>query len=199
MKRAAIEKAESRLRLIRKSINELEGCKDFTGFRDTWSQFLTAAKGVYTVLEQGAKVSQRSLKWFSVKTADRKADELLSYVFHARNDDEHGLGEIARDDPGSFIIGKRSEGYSDAIRIDGEIGPGKTLNIQALDGKPVLIERRPRRPILLPVKDRSVIYPVATAHLGERVQGDHPLTVALCMESYLVDLVEEAKGLDLAE
>lgn len=61
MKRAAIEKAESRLRLIRKSINELEGCKDFTGFRDTWSQFLTAAKGVYTVLEQGAKVSQRSL------------------------------------------------------------------------------------------------------------------------------------------
>lgn len=199
MRKAAIEKANSRLRLVDKAIRELQTTSDFEGFRDVWSQFLTAAKGIYTVLEQGAKASPQSQTWFASKTAERKGDELLKYVFHARNDDEHGLGAIAEEQPGSLGIGKNKAGFSNAIRINGEIGPGKVLNVTSMDGKPILVEHRPRRPMLLPVRDRGVIYPLPKVHLGDEVDGAAPVPVAMCMAAYLQAMVAEASSLNLAD
>ena len=137
----AIAKAKSRLRVAERAVAELADCHDFETFNDIWYTFLVSSKNIYTVLEQGSKSSPQSRQWFGAVTGFRKDDELLQYLFEARNDDEHGLENSAEHVPGSLAIGVRREGFSSGVILNGTIGPGGSLHVQSTDGKPVLIKQ----------------------------------------------------------
>lgn len=92
MFQAALHQAQQRLDRVRSAVERL---KDFQSHRDAdnaWSDFLLAANGIYSKLEQGAKGCPESYAWFGKKLQERKADELLHYLHQARNADEHGIG-----------------------------------------------------------------------------------------------------------
>lgn len=191
----AIEKAASRLRVATKAIDSLPGCKDHAEFTDAWYTFLTAAKNIYTVLEQGAKVSAQSRQWFGAKAAERRGDALLQYLYEARNDDEHGLEQVAELDPGGTAIGVAKQGFSNSITLNGTFGPGKVMSITSNDGKPVLIENRSPHSKLSIITARGGrrLMPPST-HMGRQLPDGSPYTVGRTALLYLTELIEDARG-----
>jgi hypothetical protein len=193
---AAIAKANSRLRTAKKAIEDLTGCNDYDTFSDTWYTFLVAAKGIYTILEQGAKSSAQARQWFGAKSKERRSDPLLQYLYQARDDDEHGLSRVVEHVPGALGIGVSKPGFSNAIRLDGSIGPGGTLQITSLDGLPVLVEQTLPHVRLIRVHGRDKKpYDPPEQHLGAKLASNLPVPVAKLALSYFEGIFAEAAAL----
>lgn len=210
----AIEKADSRLRVARKAVADMKASKTFSEFSDNWYVFLTSAKNIYTVLEQGAKTSPQSRQWFSDKAKFRKSDELLQYLYEARNDDEHGLGSsveyqaekhefgIAAHGRSRSIVthGKGFEGNvvvgaQRAVVFDGE-SPPSDFGITPLDGKPTLNKHTAASAILVEVNARGFRkYAPPESHSGSPITNQEPISVAEIAITYLEFLVKEASSL----
>ncbi len=207
----AIEKAKSRLRVAKRALADLKASETFGDFADHWYVFLTSAKNVYTVLEQGAKVSPQSRQWFGAKKQIRKADQLLQYFYEARNDDEHGLGSSVSLTPERHEIGVAQDGFSNSIKLNGgpfqnvvmegfatavvfEGGPPDfDLKATALDGKPVLAKRTPATTVLTEITARGDRkYAPPTEHLGNKIADCSPIGAAEIAVAYLGGLVDEA-------
>lgn len=90
----AIEQAMARLSKAEKSLEALEAAEYFDDAESAWSDFLIAASGIYSKLEQGAKGYPKSEPWFGAEKSLRKTDPLLRYIHFARNADEHGIERI---------------------------------------------------------------------------------------------------------
>ena len=194
----AVTKARARLRIARQQLEAAEKSASYHAFTDAWYLFLVAAKNVYTTLEQGAKASAQSRQWFGGKKNDRKSDELLQYLFQARDDDEHGLADVTMLNPGFLGIGKAAEGFSHSMSISmstDEHGTPTIHKLESHDGLPILIEQKGPHAVLLPVTGRSSIrYDVPTQHLGKPLPDDLPLTVGKLGLAYLEALVAEAEA-----
>lgn len=214
MKRVAIEKANSRLRVAQKALADLKSCRTFEEFSDAWYVVLTSSKNIYTVLEQGAKGAAQSMQWLGAKKQIRKSDPLLQYMFEARNDDEHGLGSSVALRPELHEIGVAGPGFSSLIRLDGGpfsnvviAGSGTAvafsggppppgLRVTPLDGKPVQVRRTPATTILVPVNARGDrTYDPPTHHFGQQLHDTSPIAVAELNVAYLSNLLDEAFGL----
>lgn len=190
----AITKAKSRLRVAGKALSELYLCKEYQEFSETWYTFLGAAKSVYTVLEQGAKASAQSRQWFGGVKQFRKDDELLQYLFEARNDEEHGLECSTEHVPGSLAIGVAKPGFSNKIVLNGTFGPGGKINVTSMEGKPVLIKQTLPHARLIAVNTRGGrTYDPPTSHRGQPVSDRSPANVAALGLVYLTELVGDAE------
>ncbi len=104
MNSLAVEKAWSRLSGARSAVESLENCNIFSRYRELWYSFLCSTKSIYTVLEQGAKVSPHSMQWFEGVRTARREDQLLEYLYQARNDDEHGLSAVIAHDKTFAVV-----------------------------------------------------------------------------------------------
>lgn len=193
MKAAAIEQARARLAKARGAATDLAKADSFAAFQVLWSDFLIAAAGIYSKLEQGAKGSGVSEAWFGRKKHDRKKDPLLSYLHHARNTDEHGIEPTAEHKPGSLTI------HGD-IHLNGMInGPaGTALRVAPIaGGRPPEIRYAPARIVLVPVTDpryNDTFHPPAS-HLGEPLSDTSPIAVASLALTYFESLLAEATKL----
>lgn len=90
----AIEQAKVRLQKAEKALAELNAAEYFDDAESAWSDFLIAASGIYSKLEQGAKGYPLSEPWFGVEKNLRRKDPLLRYIHFARNVDEHGIERV---------------------------------------------------------------------------------------------------------
>jgi hypothetical protein len=90
----AIEQAKVRLQKAEKALADLKAAEYFDDAESAWSDFLLAASGIYSKLEQGAKGYPKSEPWFGVEKNLRKTDPLLRYIHFARNADEHGIERV---------------------------------------------------------------------------------------------------------
>lgn len=111
-----MQKARRRYRVAEASANALQNAPSYEAFADQWYIFLHAAKGIYTILQQGSKATAQAKQWFGGKNEERKKDPLLRYVTEARNDDEHGLEESTAVQPGSLELGVAAPGASAIMR-----------------------------------------------------------------------------------
>lgn len=190
----ATAKAKSRLRVARRAIEDLRQCQDFDTFNDIWYTFLAAFKNVYTVLEQGTKNSAQGRQWFGGRKHERRQDPLLQYLYQARNDNEHGINNVAEYVPGEVRGGVRKPGFSNSMRfsvIDGQI-----TQLESLDGLPVLVERTLPHVKLVRVHDRAGRpYDPPDQHRGQNLTDRSPLHVATLAVDYLGDFVAEAERL----
>ena len=190
MKKIAITHAHERLTKAKTAVEAMEDSADFWSFGRAWSDFLIAASGIYSKLEQGAKVNGSSVGWFGRKRHDRKTDELLRYIHHARNADEHGLAPTTRVDPGGFAIGGGG-----SYRFDGTIGSGGgNLAVIHLGGPPPRLEITSPSIRLVTVLDErhGDQYPPPSRHLGVTLPDNSPLAVAKHGLTYLSNLIAEA-------
>jgi hypothetical protein len=193
---SAIAKARIRLHSAQELASKLSRCQDYNTFSETWYLFLVAAKGVYTVLEQGTKASSQSRQWFGGINRQRQDDPLLQYLYQARHDAEHGISPfVVEQVPGRVAIGGAKPGYSSAMRIDGSIGPGGRLRVIGLDNKPVLVEYSPSHVRLARVHNRGRYYDPPQEHLGAKLASNLPLHVAELALRYLERVITEAEGL----
>lgn len=187
-------KARKRLERANAAVTELISCDKFKAFEHAWLDFLLHSKGVYTQLEQSCKVTPQSRQWFGAKKRERKSDEMLQYLFQARDSEEHTLENVTEIDPGHTIYGVEKEGYSNHITFYTGVD-GSTI-VKPLDGKPLLCETKPNTVKLLPVTGRGgVIYNPPTHHKGKPIGDTSPITLAKLCVQHLSDLISEAEGL----
>lgn len=183
---------------MRKAVADMAaggGLSTFEDFTDLWFTFLTAFKSTYTALEQGSKISPQSRQWFGAKSTLRRGDELLQYLYQARNDEEHGLDQGTKAVPGRMTLQLT---VPDSLQID-------LSNVQVDNGMARLpdgqlakvIEQQSPHIALVPVcdRDKSKTHPVPTRHLGLPVEDQSPLNIAQHALAYLAGMVKEIEGL----
>src|SRR5438132_1660188 len=90
----AVSQSIVRLQKAKNAAERLEKAKSYEEAEDAWTDFLLAGSAIYSKLQQGAKSSSKSQAWFGIKKKERKDDELLRYIHHARNSDEHGIEHV---------------------------------------------------------------------------------------------------------
>ncbi|WP_454886161.1 hypothetical protein [Sphingomonas oryzagri] len=197
MKKAAVEKAEARVKAAQTALTNLEAIKisgtvDQAAFAAAWFAYLTAWKAVYTTLEQGAKGNQSSEQWFAKAKQARIDDRLLSYLYYARNDEEHGLEPTSGYAAGEYLF-KVTGGaqYTSTTGPDGKpvfIGPdGKPAELLSESG-PGFILTTVRKP-----NGKEVGAPIA--HKDAILADMSPLGVAKLGLDHIIEIVAEARAL----
>jgi hypothetical protein len=186
----AIDKARGRLRIAQKALAELPTSKDFNEFNDAWYTFLTATKNIYTVLEQGAKVSPQSKQWFGARATQRRNDPLLQYLYQARDDDEHGLNPVLE---GIGHVKVKAQGKG--MNVKGAFGPGQTATFSSLDDAPLLVENNTFIRLATVTNRSHIKYAPPEEHLGQPLTDKSPLGVARAAIAHFTSLVEDASKL----
>lgn len=95
MDRRAIEAARVRLERARAAAAGLGQHR--SAAKLAWGEFLMAFGGFYAKLEQGAEASSESRAWYHARRLERADDELLNYLHHARNGEEHGIAPVTKE------------------------------------------------------------------------------------------------------
>ena len=190
-----IEKCRSRLRSAENALADLSAASDITSFQEGWYPFLCAWKAVLNVVEQVVKGTPAATTWFNRKKQERKDDPLLAYLFHARNDEEHGLDPSVRHAEAVVRFSIPDAGVENR-QISVRVNPrtGKTEPYRT-DGGPLIIEEeRGPGPALQSVTDRGIIYGPPVQHLGKSISDD-PLVVASAGLAWMHALVSEAESI----
>lgn len=169
----------------------------FMDFADHWSAFLSAWKGIYTALEQGAKVSPQSRQWFGGKKAERIRDPLLQYLFEARNADEHGLEPPIEEGYEGPLVAIKDLGDPNAkIRMQHRTVNGKfEMRFIDSDGNPIEpVREGTSMGVLATVSARGGReYGPPIRHLDQLLDDISALGAAKAGMQYAIGLVEEAR------
>ena len=189
MRAAAVQKAILELNRAERAAFVIQGEIRVPLVADNWWTFIRAVSDVWRALQIGAGRSGSSRDWINSKTAERDGDELLSYLHHARNSEEHGLeysGGLRHPDP---LAVARAMDQSNASP---ETSP------EAVRASIELLFLTPRF-ALRPVSDRSgVTIPAPRIHLGQPIDGNPtpaPGHVVFLAITYLRKLVTGAEAL----
>jgi len=185
MKPEAIAQATQRLGKACAALESFGRTNSPRDMASHWADFLIAVSGVYSKLEQGAKKDALSNPWFGRKKHERKNDPLMSYLHQARNSEEHGLHQVTSV-AGSEV--KLGPGAKAAIYTDGH-----SFTVSNVEGEVTVPQDRIK---LVPVyDDRSgKWFEVPRMHMGVPIDNVSPGVIGSLALSYLVDLLNEAKG-----
>lgn len=184
MDKHAVAQARDRLNKATAYSAALGGTNDVSTVLALWGDFLIAAGGVYSKLEQGAKGYSKSTPWFAAKKAQRTRDPLLSYLQQARNAEEHGITPPHRWKASSITIPPGGHAW---LR-----GDGKNWHVE--DPTPGVAPNNPEA-VLEAVKNRGVEFQPPSEHLGEPIEDGSPAGMARLAMAYLTALVSEAEAL----
>jgi len=183
----AIIQAMAKLDRAREALSAMRQFPDCTVIERHWPDFLMAANGVYSKLEQGAKASGTSKAWFGRKKHERKIDPLLSYIHHARNTEEHGLGNLTkRIAKGVHVLNAKKVIFTSYRHAQ--------LHDTPSDGK--FIPINPEVCLVRVHDDRyNDSFDPPETHLGNRLPDVTPVGVADAAVVYLQALILEAQAI----
>lgn len=193
---AAVAKAKLRLAKVERCVKQIvEDQESYAAFHEPWADFLLALAGIYTALEQGAKVKPQSRQWFGEKKRLRREDELLRYLHQARNAEEHGIAPVSNLEPPrvELVAGDRSmvrgiefEDNLIRIKLDSRAQPGG--HIFQVDSPAIR---------LVTVEDSRFgdTCDPPTKHLGKTLEDNFPSTVARLGLEYACLLVADAEAM----
>ena len=197
MRKAGIDKAIKRLSKCKDSMQELLKSASFDEMEAAWEDYLISAHAIYEILKHSSKGNGKSEAWFGRKVRIRKSDELLKYLHHARNSNEHSLRDSTVRRPGFVAFGVAKPGFSSDIFINKfEMKDGKILScdMASLDGKPILNQFTPGKITLLSVMDSGQKYDIPSTHLGKDVSSKTIFQLCEISHAYFSSLVSEAKS-----
>ena len=81
-----LREAKFELRSAEKAMERMRSAPDFDGFKDAWLQYLAALRKVWIKTERGCQHVRKSFEpWQGKFKRQRKKDQLLRYLEHARN------------------------------------------------------------------------------------------------------------------
>lgn len=200
MLKRAVDRAVDNLESARTDLKGFSAKSSYRTARDSWCNILVKSHRIFTLLEQGAKVTDASKNWFGRHKHTRRTDPLLQYVHHARNADEHGIEAVTQFAQAKIelVAGETTRGTIENVTnfggsLRGTFRPGVGASSDLKD----LTELRiyPDRPVLIPVVDRGMTYLPPVEHLGQALPDAHPHVVAKLMLTYLEQMIGEAGNL----
>ncbi|TCQ02180.1 hypothetical protein [Sphingomonas sp. PP-CC-3A-396] len=202
MDRKAIEKALVRLHAMARAIGDMASVSSPLEFSSDWYVFITAANGVYEVLKAGVAGDAPAEAWFRSVVEQVEADELLKYMYEARNDEEHGLvRSVVNQTESVGVIVPANVGDFD---VECQITMGE-------DGVATISEWKSSLPAGVAeylVKDEMILAPVSAKarkrmtpkqydppsfHNGSPLSGRSPLQAARLTYTYLRQVVSQAE------
>ena len=195
MKQRAVEQAREKLARAERAVETLQSATSFETAREAWVDFLHAASGLYSKLEQGSKSNGRSMGWFGQKKKERRSDPLLRYLHFARNSDQHGLRLITELEPGSAAIQGKQLPFGERRHIT-------IIPVDPVTGQPqpdkaaAAFVPGPSLRLIRAHDDRFHDFcDPPKEHLGRPITNHFPNAVAVLGLFYLKDLVAEAEEL----
>ena len=197
MNQKGLVKAIERVERCKLALEKMKFARTLDEKRQSWVDFIQPPHGFYIVMKQSVKGNPQATLWFGNVEKTRREDELLSYVFQARNLEEHSLENSTQLTPGSLASGIAAPGYSNNVTYNGiTINGVFQLNVTSNDGKPVL--SRVIAPSATPkdvYDERSgKTYKVPNTFLGEELADTSFDTIAEKALEFIVKCTEEAKG-----
>ena len=189
MDKKAYARARQEADLAAAKLNAMQNAVDLASYAQLWSEFLGHIQRTFTKMKI-ATTKGASKGWYDKIESQRRDDELLSYIRHARNADEHGVEPVTVQRPGGIGIGPKigNSLYVDHLEIrNGEmiIGPELAKNAK--------IEFIPASVHLSSVRDRGLDYQPPRNHLGTTLQETTPIVVAQAALKYLQTMLSEAE------
>lgn len=193
MKRPGLDKARKRLAEAFASVEQLERATAWEDFEAGWSRFLSAINATYNILGASSRGEPKSEGWFSKIQGLRRSDDLLGYLMHARNSNDHGIDSVLERKPGGLGIGKGArEVHIEKLVVE----KGKITTLRgSQDGGPLRVEIIPERIELRPVIDRGVEYAPPTSFLGKEIPDRSPAAVGKVGLEFIARLFAEAEEL----
>ncbi len=151
-----------------------------------WQEFLGCLERVWNKCHNHFGKSPKWNGWKGRFEKQRRTDPLLSYLSNARGAHEHTVAEITEKTPGAIGV---SPNGTVAIK-DLKIGPD---GIEGMWYGKLVVKFIPEKVELIPVTNRSRVYPVPDTHLGLRLVDKSVLTIARCGLAYYQILVVDAE------
>ncbi len=194
----AVEKADIRLHAMRRALSDMEAVSSPLEFSSDWYVFITAANGIYEVLKKGASSDSAGRAWIKSEIIDPcEADQLLKYMYEARNDEEHGLVKSVRHAQVASGVGipfGAGDGSVTAtIRVD-ENGVLHVENVISDFANAVGFVVDEYDMVLSTVTSRSgVSYPPPNMHLHIALEDERPVTAATATYAYMENLIARAR------
>lgn len=200
MDRDAFDRAHESFARAKQALNTLRS-QPLTGIftpafspGTNWSDILIHGNRVFTRLEQGAKNTSKG--WFDRKKHLRKNDQILAYMLHARNVDEHGIRRVynVEEMTGNIVIPEGMQPGTPIINFVRDES-GSIIDYRAASPG-VRIESKGGYDIkLVTVKDRSVDYPPPTDVDGVQFNEHELLAVGQAFLDRLDTILKEAEEL----
>jgi len=95
-----LREAKFELRSAERALGRMRSASGFDSFEDAWRQYLMALRKVWIKTERGCQhVRKRFEPWQGKFKRQQRNDQLLRYLEHARNADEHTIQLILDDIP----------------------------------------------------------------------------------------------------
>jgi hypothetical protein len=188
MDREAFERSRDESRKAAGKLQEIRGANQLEKISELWSEYLTCIQRSYTKLRIACR-NGPSKGWCDKVFHTRDDDELLKYVLHARNADEHGIAKITKEKSGGVGLNPKEGNFLgvDELTISGgrlSMGPALAANAK--------IETFPAEVLLVPVRERGVAYAVPSMHLGNKLADVNLLAVAEAADQFLRAKLDEA-------
>ena len=167
--------------------------KSFGEVEREWGRFLNAANRIFSKLEKGSKDHGQAEPWFGRAIHDRRTDQLLRYVHHARNADEHGIKDITTRNASSITV---SGGGFSAEYIKGEAdGSISFEGVKSLNpDNPAVFEYDAPTVKLVTVFDdrfKGDSFDPPSEHLGQPLESGSIFEVTALTLKYLDGLVRD--------
>jgi len=179
----ALIKARRRLEKMSAALEALRPPSTPDAVEAAWEDFIMAAGGLYSALEQGAKVNDKCKAWFGRRKHERKKDPLLRYVHQARNAEEHGIKRITQRNSSAITLGPGAE-----VQL---MSDGKSWKAENAKGDVKLLNDVV---VLIPVQDARFgdWFDPPTSHLGQELKDASPLNIAALCLAYAQAMLAEA-------
>lgn len=202
----AVDQAKRHLSRAGRARQALSIAKTIEETRSAWSDFLNAVAAIYEILKVGSGKYGSSAGWYGRVIKERKQDELLRYLHHARNSDYHGLEEVTGD-KGLRVLRLMPDGtYAGAMTTDSGDGDLSSFRSGVInpDGTQTIITTpiiQTKFATLVAVTDElhGDRFEVPTRHWGEDYNFHEPINAAATATPYLEALVCVADELSLAK
>jgi hypothetical protein len=197
----AIRHSLARLAKAREALRRLEASTALDDVETSWSDLLLAGNAIFSKLEQGSKATGKATGWFGRVKKIRKDDQLLSYMHHARNAEEHSIEDVTK----RMKAGQATLTFREPFDPEKLDGTKITINATSHPGH-VLISSSNEELISTQMYDKPSIALVRVKdprfndhfdppydHLGTKLHDQSPLAIGRLFVDYLAALIEEAR------
>lgn len=155
---------------------------------------------MYSKLEQGSKCNGKAAAWFGRAKKARKDDQLLSYMHHARNSEEHGIEDITkRMERGQSTVTVREPMTlkpGDTVGFNVRLDAFGRVKIDAHNPKDLIVKNYDTPDIaLVTVKDPrfSDVFHPPCFHKDNKLDDQSPAKIGELFIEYLELLINNAR------
>lgn len=183
------------LKIAASEIERMKSTASFEEFRESWENYLMRIEKVWEVAERNYRDVAGFQQWVAPYRTLRKKDPLLIFLKQARNAEMHSISPSVEKPLKILVKDTSGRGFAlDSISTKLEKGV-LTVNLETRDGfAEGTAELVPTGPELVKIKNRSKWYNPPWAHLKNRINDIHPVSIAELGLAFYTSFITELES-----